>query len=294
MTKRSLLQELAKNFVPPNLLNLVPKGFEVIGGIAILNLPRELEEHKFEIAEALLNYLKPRIRLVVRRSSPARDPERVHSYEVLAGSGGFETLHRESGCTFKVDVSKVFFTSRLQYERLRIANLVKPGETIINMFAGVGPFSIVIAKKVPGVKVYSIDINPEAYKLMVENVKLNKVEDKVIPLLGDAGEVIDQYDLKGIADRVLMPSPEHAINYLSKAVEALKVKGVVHYYDVACQVKSLNDHLTSRISSILNGAGIKWEVRTIRVIRSVAPLKIYLCADVHLDKGLKLIAKQPF
>ncbi|MDH5816635.1 MAG: class I SAM-dependent methyltransferase family protein [Candidatus Nezhaarchaeota archaeon] len=286
MVKNSLLRKLAEDVVPSSLLNRVPKGFEVIGDIVILNLPRELEDYRFKIAEALLNHLKPRIRLVVRRSSPARDPERVHSYEILAGSGGFETLHRESGCVFKVDISKAFFTSRLQYERSRIASLVKPGEVIVNMFAGVGPFSIVIAKKVPGVKVYSIDINPEAYKLMVENVKLNKVEGKVIPLLGDAAEVIDRHDLRGIADRVLMPSPEHAINYLDKAIETLKSRGVVHYYDVAFKVKRLQDYLVNRISSILNGLGVKWEVRTVRAIRSVAPLKVYLCADVHIDRGL--------
>lgn len=284
MAKKGLLREIARGIVPPNLLSRVPKGFEVVGDIAILNLPRELEEYRFKIAEALLDHLRPRVRVVVRRSSPARDPERVHSYEVLAGSGGFETLHKESGCVFKVDISKVFFTSRLQYERSRIASLVKPGEVIINMFAGVGPFSIVIAKKVPSVKVYSIDINPEAYRLMVENIKLNKVEDKVIPLLGDAAEVIDLHNLKGVADRVLMPSPEHAINYLTKAVEALKRRGVVHYYDVAHQVSNLHDYISRRISSAVGSLSLKWEVKTVRVLRSVAPSKIYLSADVYVDK----------
>lgn len=284
MAKSGLLRKLAKDVVPPNLLNRVPKGFEVIGDIIVLNLPRELEEYRFKIAEVLLNHLKPRIRLIARRRSPARGPERVHSYEVLAGSGGFETLHRESGCVFKVDISKVFFTSRLQHERSRIASLVKPGEVVINMFAGVGPFSILIAKRVSSVKVYSIDINPEAYKLMVENVKLNRVENKIIPLLGDAAEILDLYDLKGIADRVLMPSPEHAINYLAKAIESLKNSGIIHYYDVACQVKDFHDYLMNRISSILNSSSVRWKVKAFRIIRSVAPSKVYLCADVYVDK----------
>lgn len=284
MAKSGIFRKLAKDVVPPNLLNRVPKGFEVIGDIVILNLPRELEEYRFKIAGVLLDYLRPRIRLVVRRMSPARDPERVHSYEVLAGSGGFETLHRESGCIFKVDISKVFFTSRLQYERSRIASLVKPGEVIVNMFAGVGPFSIVIARKVPNVKVYSIDVNPEAYRFMVENVKLNKVENEVIPLLGDAAEIIDLYKLRGIADRVLMPSPEHAINYLAKAIESLRSRGTIHYYDVVYQVRGFYDYLTMRISSILNGLSLKWRVKTVRTIRSVAPSKVYMCADIWIDK----------
>ncbi len=284
MARAGVLRKLVEGIVPPNLLKHVPKGFEVIGDIAIVNLRRELEDYRFAIAEALLRHLRPRVRLVVRRTSPARDPDRVHSYEVLAGSGGFETIHRESGCSFKVDISKVFFTSRLQYERSRIASLVKPGEVIINMFAGVGPFSIVIAKRVPNVKVYSIDINPNAYELMVENIKLNGVEDKVIPLLGDASKVIDELNLKGIADRVLMPSPEHAIDHLAKAVEALKNRGIIHYYDSASPKADISSYLKNRVSGILNELKVKWTMLSSRIIRSVAPMKVYACADLLIEK----------
>ena len=284
MARGRLLRELARELVPSDLLRFVPKGFETIGDIAILNLPRELDEYKFEIARALLRRLSPHIRLVVRRASPARDPKRVHEYEVLAGSGGLETLHKESGCIFKVDISRAFFSSRLQYERARIAGLVRPGEVVVNMFAGVGPFSIVIAKRVPDVKIYSIDVNPEAYKLMVENVKLNRVEDKVVPLLGDAAEVVDLYNLKGVADRVLMPSPEHAINYLAKAVESLKARGFIHYYDVARRVKDLRGYVLERVSPILDGAGTRWRVEGVREIRSVAPSKSYVCADLYVER----------
>ncbi|MHC1628840.1 MAG: class I SAM-dependent methyltransferase [Candidatus Nezhaarchaeales archaeon] len=284
MSRSGILRKLAEGVVPVELIKHVPKGFEVIGEIAIINLPRELEDYRFKLAEALLSHLKPRIRLVVRRTSPARDPDRVHNYEILAGNGGLETIHRESGCAFKVDISKVFFTSRLQYERSRIASMVKPGEVIVNMFAGVGPFSIVIAKRVPNVKAYSIDINPDAYRLMIENVRLNHVEDKVIPLLGDASQVIEAHNLKGIADRVLMPSPEHAINYLAKAVEVLKAKGYIHYYDVADPKVDVRKHLEYRVSQILDKLGVKWSITSSRVIRSVAPLKVYACADISITK----------
>ncbi|MHC1600986.1 MAG: class I SAM-dependent methyltransferase [Candidatus Nezhaarchaeales archaeon] len=284
MSRSGILRKLAEGVVPVELIKHVPKGFEVIGEIAIINLPRELEDYRFKLAEALLSHLKPRIRLVVRRTSPARDPDRVHNYEILAGNGELETIHRESGCAFKVDISKVFFTSRLQYERSRIASMVKPGEVIVNMFAGVGPFSIVIAKRVPNVKAYSIDINPDAYRLMIENVRLNHVEDKVIPLLGDASQVIEAHNLKGIADRVLMPSPEHAINYLAKAVEVLKAKGYIHYYDVADPKVDVRKHLEYRVSQILDKLGVKWSITSSRVIRSVAPLKVYACADISITK----------
>jgi len=277
-----MLRKLAEGIVPAEFIKYVPKGFEVIGDIAIVNLPRELEDYRFKLAEALLSHLKPRIRLIVRRTSPARDPNRVHSYEILAGNGGLETIHREGGCVFKVDISKVFFTSRLQYERSRIASMVKPGEVIVNMFAGVGPFSIVIAKRVPTVKVYSIDINPDAYRLMIENVKLNHVEDKVIPLLGDAAQVIESHNLKHIANRVLMPSPEHAINYLAKAVETLKAEGYIHYYDVAHPKTDIKKHLENRVSRIFDELGVEWSITSSRIIRSVAPSKVYACADIFI------------
>ncbi|RLF04686.1 MAG: class I SAM-dependent methyltransferase family protein [Thermoprotei archaeon] len=282
MSRGSMLRKLAEGIVPAEFIKYVPKGFEVIGDIAIVNLPRELEDYRFKLAEALLSHLKPRIRLIVRRTSPARDPNRVHSYEILAGNGGLETIHREGGCVFKVDISKVFFTSRLQYERSRIASMVKPGEVIVNMFAGVGPFSIVIAKRVPTVKVYSIDINPDAYRLMIENVKLNHVEDKVIPLLGDAAQVIESHNLKHIANRVLMPSPEHAINYLAKAVETLKAEGYIHYYDVAHPKTDIKKHLENRVSRIFDELGVEWSITSSRIIRSVAPSKVYACADIFI------------
>lgn len=283
--RSSALREVAEGVVPKSLISHVPRGFEVVGDIAIVNIPRQLENYRFELAEALLSRFKGRMRIVVRRVSPARDPNRVHSYEVLAGSGGLETIHRESGCTFKVDLSKVFFTSRLQYERIRVARAVRRGEVVVNMFAGVGPFSIVIAKLVQDVKVYSIDINPDAYKLMVENIRLNKVEDKVIPILGDAGEAIDEHGLRGVADRVLMPSPEHAFNYLAKAVEALKPQGFIHYYDVANPKVSLYDHLNLRVREGLRGLEVRWVMRGVRAIRSVAPLKVYACADLEVERA---------
>ncbi len=98
--------------------------------------------------------------------------------------------YKEGGCVFAVDVEKCYFSPRLLYERSRIASLVSPGETIVNMFAGVGCFSIIIAKNVGQTKVFSIDINPVAVQYMKENIRINRVFGKVIPLLDDSKEII--------------------------------------------------------------------------------------------------------
>ncbi len=155
------------------------------------------------------------------------------------GKGELENhvQYRESGCVFKADLEHIFLSPRLAYERMRIAKKVFPGETIINMFAGVGCFSILIAKVQPRTKIYSIDVNPHAYEYMKENVTLNKVEGKVIPILGDAKEEAEK--LEGVADRILMPLPEQAHAFLPSAVRALHldkggavggtgVRGVIH------------------------------------------------------------------
>jgi len=92
------------------------------------------------------------------------------------------------------------------------------------MFAGVGCFSILIARNVPTAKVYSIDVNPVAFEFMQENVVVNRAFGQVFPLLGDAKALIETR-LRGVADRVLMPLPEKALEYLPCAVAALKPSG---------------------------------------------------------------------
>ena len=138
-----------------------------------------------------------------------------------------ETIHKEYGCVFKIDLKKAYFSPRLSYERLRIAKLVKPGEVVLNMFAGVGCYSISIAKHSEPLKVFSIDINPVAFQLLHENSRLNRVEAVVVPIQGDAKQVIDT-ELLNVADRVLMPLPERANEYLDSAFSALKPKRYKH------------------------------------------------------------------
>jgi tRNA (guanine37-N1)-methyltransferase len=156
---------------------------------------------------------------------------RVREVRLLAGENRTATSHRESGCIFRLDVEKCYFSPRLSYEHLRIAKLVVSGETVVNMFAGVGCFSIVIAKTQGKTRVYSIDVNPNAVQYMKENVEINQVSASVVPMLGDSKEII-QTQLQGVADRVLMPLPEKALEYLPYALSTLKkTGGYIHFYD---------------------------------------------------------------
>ncbi len=163
-------------------------------------------------------------------STPVRGEYKLRTFTHLAGEERSWTIYKEHGCRFKVDITKVFITPRLNNEHIRVARQVRPGEVVVNMFAGAGLFSIIIACKSKPRKVYSIDINEHAYKLMIENARLNRVEDIVEPIHGDAARVVEER-LQQVADRVLMPLPDLALQYLPHALKALKPQGgVIHIY----------------------------------------------------------------
>ena len=202
----------------------------MVGDIAIIKTKKATLLMRKQLRSKLW---RPRKTLKLSSPRPARitGDFRVRELRFLAGENKTCTVHKESGCSFKVDVEKCYFSPRLSGEHRRIAKLVQSGETVVNMFAGVGCFSIIIAKTQGKTKVYSIDVNPAAVECMEENVKINMVCGSVFPMFGDAKDII-QTQLQGTADRVLMPLPEKALEYLPYALMALKkTGGWIHYYD---------------------------------------------------------------
>ena len=206
------------------------RAFDVVGDIAVVKLPPALLPKKRLIGQALLDMQK-NVRIVLNQTSPVKGEYRTRELEVIAGEGGTETTYYETGCIFQVDLTKAYFSPRLATERLRVARLVKPGEAVTNLFAGVGSFSLVIARHSQAAIIYSIDINPTAFDYMQTNIRINRVGDRVVALQGDAREVV-RTRLAGKADRVLMPLPELSHDFLDVALSALKPSGgVVHFYD---------------------------------------------------------------
>lgn len=225
-----------KEYLTDEEIKDLVSSFDIIGDIVIVKIPNELLDKKELIAKVILENVKS-AKTVLRQVSPISGEFRVRKLEYILGEKKFQTIYKEHNCRFKVDLSKVFFSPRLSYERLRIANIVSDGEFILNMFGGVGTFSIIIAKFKQNCKIVNLDINPACYELARENVKLNKVEGRVIPILGDAKE-INKLGLEDKFDRVLMPYPSRAIDFLPEAIKALKgKKGYVHLYK---EVKAKN------------------------------------------------------
>ena len=284
------LKEALKDVLAENELKRVIKSYDVIGDILLIRVHPDLES-KIEILTETLHKIYPRVKTIAAVPLYAHTDElyRTRDLEVIWGEKDMETVHKESGSLFKVNLEHVFFSPRLSYERMRVASKVSNGETILNMFSGVGCFSIVIAAAQPQTKIYSIDVNPYAYEYMKENVALNKLEGRVIPILGDVREELK--NLEGVADRVLMPLPEEAHSFLPFAVRALNLDtegAVIHYYDVTTGEKGddLFDVPIQRAKDIIASSfddSLILEIQEKRIVRSVAPWKYHVVLDLFVE-----------
>jgi tRNA (guanine37-N1)-methyltransferase len=229
MTRGDLLKRVAREVLGEDFSKRIWRRIEFIGDIALIRTPLGMSPEELRtLAEEILRRL-PYVKSVWASLPGIEGPYRLRRHVWLAGEQRSETLYREHGCVFKVDINRVYISPSLNYEHVRVARLVEPGEVVFNMFAGAGLFSIIIARHAEPSRVYSVDINPDAYYYMAENIRLNRVEDRVVPILGDAREVAESR-LTRSADRVLMPYPELALEYLPYAVSSLRGSGWIHVY----------------------------------------------------------------
>ncbi len=217
------LKELLKDKVPEEV---IPSAFDIVGDIAIF----DSKDPKYDkiIAEGILK-LHKNVKVVAKRGI-TEGIERIRPIEVILGENRSETIHVENGFRFKLDLNKVFFNTRLQFERQRVINQVKEGELVFDLFAGVGPFAVPIAKK--GAKVIAIDINPVATRYLEENVKLNKVPKENIEIFtGDCREIVNNNpDWWGKADRIIMNLPAKSEDFLDVAKKLAKEGTIIHFY----------------------------------------------------------------
>ncbi|MEM2248813.1 MAG: class I SAM-dependent methyltransferase family protein [Candidatus Bathyarchaeia archaeon] len=281
------LRDKLSVILSPAELNMLYKSFDIVGDIAILRIPETLMDKRGVIADAVMQIHK-NVKTVLCQVGPVSGDMRLRELMWLCGEMRTETIHREHGCLFKVDLARCYFSPRLSFERMRVARQVRAGEVVVNMFAGVGCFSILIAKYSGAKKVYSIDINPDAVQYMRENAHLNKVADIVEPIEGDAKEVI-MSRLQNIADRVLMPLPEKAYEYLDYALASLKADGgIIHYYDFEHAKRGENPiaKLANKVSGKLLTLKIDFEIQHARVVRSVGPRWYQIVLDILIrNKG---------
>jgi tRNA (guanine37-N1)-methyltransferase len=279
------LKDVLAGKLNPWELELLHKSYNIIGEIAVIRVPDALKSRSKVIAEAIMQTQK-RVKTVLRQASPVRGDLRLRKLVWVAGEKKIETVHKEHGCLFKVDLERCYFSPRLSYERMRISKQVQPGEVIVNMFSGVGCYSIIMARLSTAEKIYSIDVNPNAVQYMRENVKLNKVRERVIPIEGDAKKVIEE-SLQDVADRVLMPLPKRAYEYLDYAVQALKpTGGWIHYYDFEHAKKGESSVVKVRAKVVekLRKFNVDFEASFARIVRTTGPNWYQVALDVNLKR----------
>jgi len=277
------LKTLLANKLKPNELKLLYKSYDIVGDIAVIRVPEALQQQSEIIVEAVMQTHK-RVRSVWRQVGPVSGDLRLRELEWVAGERRTETVHREHGCVFKVDLRRCYFSPRLSYERMRIARQVQSGEVIVNMFAGVGCYSIIIAKHSEASKIFSIDINPVAVQYMQENVELNKVKERVLPIEEDAKRIVEER-LRNVANRVLMPLPERAYEYLDCAVLALRLTGGwVHYYDFEHAGKGEKpiEKVKMKVAGKLENLDVNFETSFGRVVRTTGPNWYQVVLDVKI------------
>ena len=254
--------------------------FDQIGDIIVIRIPDSLIPKKKIIGEKILEQVST-AKSVFYQSSDVEGDFRTRSLELVAGENRTETEYKEYGCRFIVDVEKAFFSPRLSTERERIANLVQNGDIVVNMFGGIGMFSIMAAKN-KKCTVYNIDINPIASKLCEKNITLNKLDGKVISVNGNAAQIItNQLENKG--DRTLMLLPERSDEFLEDAILATKNNGIIHYYSHIHADKKQDAPKLSE-QHYLEITKVKSEILNSKIVRAVGPRYYQTVVDVKISK----------
>jgi len=279
--QRKSLAQVLENRLPLHLLASLPRALDIVGDIAIIEIPPELKAHESLIGEAILTVHK-NVRTVLAKVGAVSGTYRLREFKVIAGEHKTATIHKEYGCKYHVDVAKAYFSPRLSQEHNRVASLVQKGETVVDLFAGVGPFSVLIAKNNADAKVYAVDINPEAIEFLERNIRFNRVEKRVIPILGKARQAVEER-LLGVADRVIMNLPEKALEFVDTACKAIKpAGGMVHYYAFIRLPDSL-ENVQLRFSETVEKTGRKVDAFLFaKTIRETAPYEWQIVLDAKI------------
>ncbi|MFB6080962.1 MAG: class I SAM-dependent methyltransferase family protein [Haloferacaceae archaeon] len=259
---------------PDDLLGWEPT-YERIGDVVALD--EADPERARAAAEAVMESDLPAA-TVVNRASPVRGDLRIREWDVLAGDGT-ETVHREYGFEYLVDIAEVYFSPRLATDRHLVAERVEEGEFAVDMFAGVGPFAIPFAAA--GAEVVAVDLNPAAVRYCRENARRNGVADRVTAVEGDVRAVADEY--ADVADRLVMNLPHSADEFLDAALVLAGDDCTVHYYDIRNEDDPFGPGRRA-IADAAATAGYDATVTDERVVRSYAPHELNVRLDVRLTR----------
>ncbi len=280
--------------IPDKYLELIPKSYDIIGHIAIVEFDKfdQLNKQKYQdfkgkIAQAIVEVNK-NVKTVYEKKSEIKGKYRLRDFGLLYGIDKPETIHRENDCIFKLNIKNTYFTPRLVFERRRVAESgIKENELIIDMFAGVGTFSIQIAKN-RNVKIYAFDINPDAYRYLKENIKLNKLEGDIFPYNIDVKDLIKPSNQLGKSlsdkvDRIIMNLPESSINFIDVTCFLMKESGgILHFYQFSEKPNPIEKTLKDLEEQL---RFVNWEIESIinsKIVKHYSPKSELVVVDLKI------------
>tara|TARA_B100000029_G_scaffold324890_1_gene317279 strand:- start:8293 stop:9096 length:804 start_codon:yes stop_codon:yes gene_type:complete len=254
-------------------------GMDIIGDIAIINIKSEFLSKKTLISNQILSNIK-NIRSIYQQTTGVTGQYRVKTLSYLSGVDDPVTIYKESGCQFLIDVSKVYFSPRLSNERLRIAKLVQPNEKLLNMFAGVGPFSIIISKYQPSCQIIDIEMNPIASEYAIENYRLNKIKN-ITSFCGNSHDIVLS-KLSSDFSRILMPLPEKSIEFLDDAISMINKNGWIHLY---WHLNSNDGDVLTNCNEVLNKKlDNSCKISSSRIVKHIGPGWYQIVFDIEVNK----------
>jgi len=292
--KYKSLQEALSGKIPDVYINLIPKSYDIIGNIAIVEFEKlsrigdnELSEYRNLIADAVINVNK-NVQSVFEKTSEIKGAHRLRKFAHLNGKNKSETTHRENYCLFKLDIKTTYFSPRLVYERRRISNAdIQENEVIVDMFAGVGPFSIQIAK-LNSVMIHAFDVNPHAYKYLKVNIELNKLKGKIIPCNFNIKDLLNPSNkigkrLCGKIDRIIMNLPKHSINFINVACFLMKKSGgILHFYQFSERPNPIEKSIENLKRKLSDFNWVIVKISNSKIVKSYSPKAELIVIDLSI------------
>lgn len=249
--------------------------FDTIGDIVILEIPDDLQDKKQKIGDAALKFTKRKA--IYMKKSAIKGTTRVRDLEFLSGVDDSVTIHKEHGARLKLDVREVYFSPRLATERKRVMESVGEGEKILDMFCGIGPFSIVIAKN-KNVDVTGVDINDSAIYYFNENIRLNKLKGVIETHCGDIRNVSKSFKTK--FDRIIMNLPGLAYTFLDVGIDLVEDGGIINYYEFSDSY----EQGIKRLKNACEKVGKDVEIINTRKVKSTSPNEWHIAIDAKIKK----------
>ena len=266
--------ELLEEELTPDEIENLRTSFDTIGDVVILEIPENLQDKKQIIGDAALKFTKRRS--IYMKKSAVKGTTRVRDLEFLSGVDDSVTIHKEHSARLKLDVREVYFSPRLAIERKRVMQSVENGEKILDMFCGIGPFPIVIARN-KNVDITAVDINESAIKYLDENIKLNKLKGNIKTYCGDVRQVSAGFNMK--FDRIIMNLPGLAYTFLDVAIDLIEDGGIINYYEFSDSyeqgIKRLNDAASA--------VGKEVEIINCRKVKSTSPGEWHVAIDGKIN-----------